>query len=76
MQLMYNSIIPIIVNRCKAFPLGKYFTKDDKGKVFTVDDKTGRRLLNLGTKSAKHFIEGKKQPKKAESENINKLEEF
>lgn len=66
MELKYNSIVNRIVGKCKAFPVGRRFGKDDNGKTFTVDDKCGAALKKF------NFFDEVKPKKKAEP----KKEEF
>lgn len=69
MELQYNSIVNRIIGKCKAFPVGRRFGKDDMGKPFTVDDKVGESL-----KKFKFFDEVKPKKIAKPKEEIGGLE--
>lgn len=62
MELQYNAAVLRIIGKCKAFPNGRRFGREDIGKPFTVSDDAGRALLKF------HFFEEVK-PKRAYKED-------
>ena len=47
MDLQYNQTVNRIIGKCKAFPHGRRFGRDDVGKAFTVSDDAGKALLKF-----------------------------